>query len=306
MSGWPWMKNEQVAIADTCIDDADDEFEERRPSVKELISQNRLLIDDVKSELCNHELYDETKHDDLWILRFLLSHKKDKRRALAAAEATLVYRKIHSLDERDVRAFPPQHRDQILNNESFHRLFEEGIGEDSITVVVPDKKRCGVVIYFNVSSIDTHALANVEQEDWLRGMTYVNEFQFQWLDYLTRTTGRLTKSTHIVDVAGIYFSMFNMTTQRKYTSATRAMQDCYPQAVQAYLVCHAPVWIEGPWRYLKPLLPSRVVEKLDFLNPRQYDEDLKRLLQYVPKALLPERFGGENQPWPPAFMPPLD
>ena len=23
-------------------------------------------------------------------------------------------------------------------------------------------------------------------------------------------------------------------------------------------------------------------------------------------AILPERFGGENQPWPPAFMPPLD
>ena len=45
-----------------------------RPSVKALIFENRKMIDDVKHELQSDPLYRSDKHDELWILRFLLSH----------------------------------------------------------------------------------------------------------------------------------------------------------------------------------------------------------------------------------------
>jgi hypothetical protein len=173
MSSWPWMKDAQVAIADP-VDINDDE--DRRPSVKELVSEYRELIDQLQNELSKNELYDKTKHDDLWILRFLLSHKNDTERALEAAKTTLIFRQEHSLDDKDdIRAFAPQERDQVKNNEPFHRFMNGGIGQDAITVVVPDKKRGGVVFYFNIASIDTHKLGMVEEEDWLRGMNYFNE-----------------------------------------------------------------------------------------------------------------------------------
>lgn len=297
------MKDVEAAIADPIDIEG---FEDRRPPVKEMISEYRDLIDTVQKELSENDLYDQAKHDDLWILRFLLSHKKNTERALEAAKSTLIFRQKRSLDSKDIRFTPPQDRDKVQDNEPFHRFMDGGVGLDGVTEVVPDKKRGGSIFYFNISSIDTHKLAEVDAEDWMIGMNYVNEWSFQWLDYITRTTGRLTKSVHIVNVEGIYFSMYNMTTQTKYTNAAHAMQDCYPQAVQAYLVCHAPIWIEGPWKLLKPLLPTRVVEKLDFLNPKKYEEDLDRLLQFVSKEYLPSRFGGEYEQWPPATFQNLE
>jgi len=297
MSGWPWMKDESVAIADAIGED------DRRPSVKQLIDENRELIDQVESQLLQNELYDVSKHDDLWILRFLLSHEKNTPRALEAAEATLRFRKTHKLDSIDIRAFPPQERDQV-KNEAFQHFMNSGIGTDAFTLVVPNKRKLGVVFCFNITSFDTHKLGTLDPEDWMAAMIYVNEYSFQWLDYITRTTGRLTKAVHLIDVADVTWSMYDLTTQTKYTNATKIMKDFYPQAVQAYLVCHAPYWIETPWKLLKPLLPTRVVAKLDFLNP-DVDADRERLQDFVPTEFLPERFGGEYKPWPPKFPPPL-
>lgn len=164
----------------------------------------------------------------------------------------------------------------------------------------PDLHKHGVVFYLSLASINTHKLAELKQEDWNASMAYVNEYQFQWNDYITRTTGRLTKACHIVDVGGIGLDTYNGTAQEKYTSATTFLEDFYPQAVQAYLVCHAPIWIEAPWRILKSLLPTRVVSKLDFLNPKDYEQDHQRLLDFVPDELLPQRFGGKHEIWPPA------
>jgi hypothetical protein len=309
MSGWPWMNNSTAEVSQSSVGGGDAEAgknevadkDDSRPLIGDLISEYRNLIDQVQLQLQTEELYEATKHDDLWILRFLLSHKKDVERALSAAKATLSYRKKYSLDENDIRGVPPQDNrsSDAVHDAAFQRFINHGVGKDGLNLVVPDTKRCGVVFYFNIADLDTHQLAKVDQEDWISGLSYVNEWQFQWNDYITRTTGRLTKSVHVVDVEGIYLSMYDYTTQDKYTTACNFLQDCYPQGVDAYLVCHAPFWIESPWKLLKPLLPVRVVTKLDFLNPKQYDEDRLRLLQYMPEDLLPERFGGQYSQWPP-------
>jgi hypothetical protein len=316
MSGWPWMKDIKVAIADPIpVDPASDENDQNRPSVKALLLEYRDLIDQVREQLeSENSLYDPDKHDDLWILRFLISHKGNASKAIRAAETTLEFRRARKLDERDIRGFPPQHYkkydnendDKDDNNSniyspSFRRFMNGGVGDDSISEVVPDVRNGTVHLYINVASMETHQLAQLDVEDWISGMCYVNEWSFQWLDYITRTTGRLTKAVRIVDVAGIQLSMEDRQCQDKYTSAIRVMQDCYPQAVGIILVCHAPIWIQIPWYVLRPLMPQRVVAKIDFINPKQRAQDLQRILHYIKDEHLPERFGGKCKEWPPEF-----
>jgi hypothetical protein len=54
--------------------------------------------------------------------------------------------------------------------------------------------------------IDQHELAkNVAKEDWLPTCCYMSEWSFQWLDYITRTTGLLTKSVRFVETEGLFY-----------------------------------------------------------------------------------------------------
>ena len=75
MTSWPWMQGFDVAIADPIepVNEHDD-----RVSVKDLIKEHREKIDKIREGIQDDPLYDPTRHDDLWIVRFWLSHKKSK------------------------------------------------------------------------------------------------------------------------------------------------------------------------------------------------------------------------------------
>lgn len=338
--GWPWMKGAVDVTKTGVIAESSEASDDPRPLVKDLIDQYQesiamvqvTLMESQQQQQQQQQLYSPEKHDALWILRFLLSHKNNTDRAVQAIQTTLQYRNKFQLDKKDIRSVPPQHRSQLPKDHAISRFFQTipatacipeqtegetqlsppppprpGIGWDGVTGVVPSIDKYGVVMYLNIASINPHELAKLPQEDWIAAMSYVNEWQFQWNDYLTRTTGKLTKDTHIVDVAGISKEISNPTCRNKFTTATKTLSDCYPQNVGAYLVCHAPFWIQVPWKILRPLLPVRVVAKLDFLNPHKDPKDLQRILSAAtPSSQLPTRFGGENPRWPPKFeMPKL-
>lgn len=272
-------------------------FEDRRPLISDLLAEYQDLIQEFEDRLSGEELYDPNKHDDLWMLRFLLSHKKNVDRALSAAKETLEFRKRYKLDDKDIRSIPPQDIKEAndATSRAFQTFLDHGVPRNAIRLVVPDTTACGVVVYLNIKDIDTHKLGKMEQGDWIAGVAYVNEWQFQWNDYITRTTGRLTKSIQVIDVSGIHLSMYDKKTQGKYTTAGKEMQNCYPQGVQSYFVCHSPIWIEGPWKILKPLLPVRVVSKLDFLNPKHRRADREKIFQFIPRVHLLPQFGGDSE-----------
>lgn len=311
------MKNCSCPIGEDATPDTSYYASDPRPLVKDLICEHRDLIDEMVLSLSNNtnssdditsqspttaSLFDHAhKHDDLWCLRFLLSHKKNLNNAIAAARTTLKFRSKYHLDEADLRESAPQHlrkTDHIKNFDGFRRFMASGIvsddGSSSIVYNVPDPKRLGTVMYINIGSLDTHHLGEVATDDWITALTYVNEWNYQWLDYLTRTTGRLTKSIRIVDVSTARLHQFDKTCQSKYTDAVAVMEDCFPQAVQSIFVCFAPVWIQVPWRIIRPFMPVRVVEKLDFVDPIHAEKDKARLIEIIPEEYLAVQFGGTN------------
>lgn len=296
------MKGVQVAIAEpaTPLDDVED-----RPSIIELIREHRRSIDEIKAELLNEPEFDyETKHDDFWILRFVLSHMKRKNTntlaAIKAAKHTLAFRKEHKLDEKDIRFSTPG---PDVDCEAMRR-FEVYCEPDTFQWTLPDPQR-GVVTFIRYAGMNQHGLvANVDQEDWLPTFVYITEWAHQWLDRISRTTGRLTKNTRLIDLAGMQVMDFNLKVAQRDSKVMNSMEDCYPQLLKSLFVVNPPIWADALWTLMRPLMAKRVVEKFDIIHPAKNEKDRKRLYQVIEKNLLPVRFGGENEEWPVNFALP--
>jgi hypothetical protein len=297
-SVWPWMKDFAVAIAEKPIPPATEN--DRRPSVQALIGEHRQLIDKVAAELKLDPLYDVNKHDDLWIVRFLLSHSKKLKPTVMAAKFTLAFREEHKLDEKDIRYCP-------LNNEAPSEPFKRFLKyckEDTFRFGVPDPT-LGVIGFLNISGIDQHAIVkHVDEADWLPTFMYISEWSHQWLDFITRTTGRLTKSIRLVDASTLTLGSHNPENFKRDENAMAIMEDCYPQMLQTIFICHPPAWIQIPWRILRPLMPKRVSKKMDFISPGTNKRELKRVVEHISLDHLPARFGGRNETWPVEFPVP--
>lgn len=293
-SSWPWLKGCTTAIADPIppVNEHD-----RRPAVIPLIAEHRKVIDQVRSELELDPLYSKNKHDDLWILRFVLSHKRKVKAAVKAAKYTLAFRQEHDLDARDIRSLSPT---EGFAGESLIRYLKF-LKEDSLIFALPDAQR-GVIGFFNLGGFDQHELVkNVEEKDWLPCFLHFSEWTFQWQDYITRTTGRLTKSIRLIDFGSMKMSEISNECSRRDGKVMGIMEDCYPQLLQSVFICHAPAWIQIPWRIIRPIMPKRVTSKIDFIDPNHREQERNRLLAYISLENLPVRFGGLYENWPVNF-----
>ena len=288
------MKGIDVAIADPMpLEHQGDE----RPSVKELIETHRKKIDKVKQELSEHPLYDATKHDDLWILRFVLSHKKTKP-SVKAAKFTLEFRKEHSLDEEDFRPFLPNGKESHPRGEPYKEYMSYN-DPGAICCGVPDAKR-GVIVYFEMKGLNQPALAeNLPESHWLPSYLYLNEWCFQWNDYISRTTGRMTRMIRIADTKDVDLKkMLHGEAWKRDGKTMEIMEDCYPQLLQSMLIANTPPWVQVPWRIVRPFLPKRFVSKTDFIAPDKNEKELKKILKHIEKKYLPKKFGGDYETWP--------
>lgn len=288
------MKGVEIAIADP-IDPVN--AYDSRPSVKDLIVKHRDAIDQVKTAVENNALFDESKHDDLWILRFVMSHKKKLKEAIKAARYTLSFRDERNLDATDIRFHPvgPQ-----ALSEEVKRYFLY-CTDDAVSITLPDPKR-GVVGFLSLAGIHQNEMVkNLDEGDWLPTFVYIAEWTHQWLDYVTRTTGRLTKSVRMADLADSKLSGINNECNKRDGAAMAVTEDVYPQLLQQLFVCHAPAWIQIPWRILRPIMPKRVVSKVDFIYPDKREKERERLYEFVDEEHLPVRFGGKCRKWPASF-----
>jgi CRAL/TRIO domain len=286
MTSWIWMKGINIAIADpiepVCLDDD-------RQSVKGLIEEHWDKINEIREGIVNHVYYDSNKHDDLWIVRFYLSQKSIKK-AIACANYTLNFRNEHRLDEIDIRAIAPQQVQSGIVYE-FLNCFKYN---DAMIYTHPHPQR-GVVCFFKLSSIDQHnVVTTLSEEKWLPMFVYCSEWTFQWLDYVTRTTGRLTKSIRFIDVKGFTFSSFSRECSKRDGKVMKIMEDCYPQLLGSIFTINVPFFIDTIWNLYKLVLPKRVVDKFNIIKPFERENDRKKLLRYISENDVPDYVGGNT------------
>lgn len=265
-----------------------------RPAVRDLLALHQVSIERLRKDLSTDMLYEPDKHDALWMLRFVLSHKDNHTAALDSARETLLFRVQYRLDETDIRGIPFH-----VSQRPALQKYLQYCSEDAVLPVLPDMRR-GVVMFLRMAGVDAEAVYdNLTEQEQIATYLYQVEWTYQWLDYVTRTTGRLTKSLRIVDCQGYSLStLTNRRVQRRNVKIASLMDSHYPQLLGSLLVVNASPWIHQPWRLLRPLFPKRFVEKVDFIDPSSRYADLLKMLRYASKGFLPVRFGGLNKVWP--------
>ena len=217
MSSWPWMKGTDVeSWVETpipLVTPHDD-----RPALQDLLQEHNTKITKLRTALEEDPLFEPTKHDNLWILRFWLSHKNSKQ-ALQAAKHTLQFRRQHGLDEKDIRRVNPN---QVPDGKI--REFRDCWDADAVLYAHPDPQR-GILTFLKIAGMDQHRVVQeLTPQHWEPLYVYTAEWTFQWLDYLTRTTGRLTRNVRLIDMTGFTMSGYNRECTKRDSAAMAAME----------------------------------------------------------------------------------
>jgi len=281
-----------------------DEYDER-PFVKDLLAENSSAIATVKKAARTHPLYEPSRYDDIWILRFVLSHKRDTDAASHAAIATMEFRKEHNLNEKDLRGLIKHFDGAPFTTAGYGLPYSDKMdlcaGENAVVFAMPDKNR-GLIQYIFLSKMDMNKInETMTHDDLKKEMMYTNESLYQVLDGITRKTGRLTKIIKFVDFDGMSLKRMNRGYLSMDAAVAKELENFFPQILGGLLVVHAPKWINGIWKFVRPLMPKRVVEKVDFL-PSNSEKIQKGLARFVSKKNLLEQYGGENKEWPVPYL----
>ena len=268
---------------------------DKRPATRDLIALHKEKINKVRQILAaeSPELYDPIKHDDLWIMRYILSHKTVPK-ASAAAKKFLLYLIERGLDDKDIRNDPPG----LLCSVEGVRKYYSVNHPDAMIFCQPDQNR-GVVLYLTLCGLDQNAMAHISEQDW--PFWYFLEWMFQSLDATTRRTGRLTKGIRFVDLKGFSLTQNNRECINRNAKNARECQDHYPQMLASIYVLNVVPVLQACYRLLRPMLPKRFCEKLNIIAPHKKESERMLLLEHLSHEALPTKFGGSCETWPPAY-----
>lgn len=171
--------------------------EDDRPAICDLIEKHSHDIDAVRKLIANDPNYNSSLYDELWILRFILSHKSRVKAAKAAKKAMRIREEYKLNEVGDIRStFWPRLEDDLLPECmcEFHRRCEIG----SVFHDFPHPDR-GLVTYMRLAGMNFTSLAHdLTEETNILTHIYFTEWCFQVVDKITRRTGRLTKVLKLV------------------------------------------------------------------------------------------------------------
>ena len=152
------------------------------------------------------ELYDPKRHDELWMLRYVLSHTKGGVPAAArAARFTLAWRAANGMDELAVAL-----RDtSCIDHPWIVRAHKTHITPGAVQYRHPDERR-GPILLCSLVGVDYHAAMRLlPREQHAASMRVMQEWFFLRCDSVTRRAGRLTKAARFVQVRGFKMGSLN-------------------------------------------------------------------------------------------------
>lgn len=126
---------------------------------------------------------------------------------------------------------------------------------------------------------------------------YLTEHIWLTIDGAQRRSGRLIKLVRVIDARDMSLRHVSMKFFGAVAAAARGgAEDAYPQMIGGFFLCNAG----GPMKFffehtIRPLLPTRLVEKSAFYEPLRSPADLEALLGWLPMERLPTLVGGAHE-----------
>lgn len=292
-----------------------------RPLVTDLLATHSEAIASVQKGIyandIGKELYTKggnpQRYDDIWILRFVLSHRGNVKSATKAAMKTMVFREEKKLNvvgdlRHKLKHYNGEEND-VTSSEATstdlpgRKRFNGSCDKEAMFHFLPDKNqniwRIAQLCKINLDKIVTE-MSEEELSEWY---LYEKEAVYQVLDEITRRTGRLTKSMKIIDMTNMQLLKMNRTFVKRDAAASKVGEDFYPQLLGTMFIFNSPGWLSGFWSLIRPFFPKRVAEKIVFLPSLSKMNKSKKsfespILRHISKEHLPEKYGGMNKTWP--------
>jgi len=323
-----------------------------RPLISDLLLKHSKEIESVRNKIKDEELYkkdtaaendvNDQKHrrryDDIWILRYVLSHGKDDLEGAAeAAIQTMVFReekKLNHQDNCDLR-YRMQNIGDSHDTKRFKSLsvttavtaaplpgwekLNDCSSKNTSMMIQPNLDR-GPILIVDMSTFNMDLVhEKFTHDELLETNLYTNECIFQVVDEVTRRTGKLTKFCKIIDMDGWQLSKVNRSYIKADAAVSKELENMFPQLVGTVLLVNAPSWISIIWSFAKMFMPQRAISKVDILpamkktkknssssssssssstSSKSQMKQLTPFLKYISAEHLPEKYGGQNKQWP--------
>lgn len=171
-------------------------------------------------------------HDELFALRFLLSHKFNLEKASAAMRTTLAWRLKNRADE--IREF-------VLTSPQSAFPAHEHVGRHFPTpITIPDGDWPPFMLV-NAAILDpAELMKHVTVEEYTTYSFYMSEKMAAKCDEITRRTRRLIKAVRVVAMGGLRLKHASMGFARAASAAAKDHVDCYPQNLGHLFLCARP------------------------------------------------------------------
>ena len=208
----------------------------------------RVLLQALRGD--GHAVGDSTPYDDIWALRFVLSHPEDADAARAAAE-TLRWR----AEKKEMLAAAAA-GESLKRFESLERLVVAQYHGETST---------GTPLYIIRAGIsNTVALTNAHtHEEMVEFMMYRKELGFLLCDAMTRKTRKLTKLVTVNDLSHVSLLAG---TDKRFTAvlgaASKLSETLYPQLLDRAVLINAPYIFGAIWSIIKGLMSANTRAKV--------------------------------------------
>lgn len=208
----------------------------------------RVLLQALRGD--GHAVGDSTPYDDIWALRFVLSHPEDADAARAAAE-TLRWR----AEMKEMLAAAAAGK-SLKRFESLERLVVAQYHGETST---------GTPLYIIRAGIsNTVALTNAHtHEEMVEFMMYRKELGFLLCDAMTRKTRKLTKLVTVNDLSHVSLLAG---TDKRFTAvlgaASKLSETLYPQLLDRAVLINAPYIFGAIWSIIKGLMSANTRAKV--------------------------------------------
>ena len=208
----------------------------------------RVLLQALRGD--GHAVGDSTPYDDIWALRFVLSHPEDADAARAAAE-TLRWR----AEMQEMLAAAAAGK-SLKRFESLERLVVAQYHGETST---------GTPLYIIRAGIsNTVALTNAHtHEEMVEFMMYRKELGFLLCDAMTRKTRKLTKLVTVNDLSHVSLLAG---TDKRFTAvlgaASKLSETLYPQLLDRAVLINVPYIFGAIWSIIKGLMSANTRAKV--------------------------------------------
>ena len=254
--------------------------------VSDLLRKHASDLQRLRRSVETFALYSAKQHDDIFLLRFLLSYP-DPKAAAKAVRAALTTRQKYRLDDVAEMVTTTPSRDWRC------RTLRPHVHLLPVVVLQPDVWG-PAVMYVDAGKMDSFAIMrDVPRELYNTAQRDMMELIFRRMDAATRATGILQKYCRIINLEGVSLKNLCLSFVLRDAEDNNEMQSLYPQLLGAVLFVNTPKPINFLYRrVLCPVLPNKITEKTRVFSCRMAESEREALAAWIPLEHLPLEVSG--------------